>query len=542
MTLSVTNITRKLNIWEEALLKPNEADANLSSLQYLFNDKALASRVEFLGRKDFNRQNIYGLLADGNSDLSLSSNQTESLEKIKHPRSCFVVTGQQPGLLGGPIFWYYKALTAIKASKELEKNLGIPVIPLFWIAGDDSDLRECNRLELLEILEGRTVFSLQQENNKRLIPMSERKLGGSIYELVNKLSGQWSNDVMEITREVLNEDFSFSGSFRCLAQKFLGQQGVLFVDGNSEGFRTHTSTVMKKIIKDWKIFEQLLNESAEAIKSHEVLPTVSFRPDTVHAFIKKDSERVRIFNESEKTFRTGNEKLTRDEIYKELSSMNITHDVVSRPILIDSIFPVLGHILGPNELGYFNQLPEVFKHFTGDSPLVCPRMTALVLKSDQIKRMKEAKFEIDELQGLKNSEMRNRLIEQTWRDDGGGEETFEELFEKYFGNITAMSKQVIPDNTSINTQTSEDFIKNIRRVWLKHLKRLKRLHFHSKSHQYTQHFSDVHWLANGSGQDRHLNILSLLNMLGSSDMEEFTKAINPLEMKHQIISVEKSSQ
>ena len=61
-----------------------------------------------------------------------------------------MLTGQQPGLLGGPMLWYYKALTCAALAKEWSARLARPVIPIFWVAGDDSDLAECNHVELLD--------------------------------------------------------------------------------------------------------------------------------------------------------------------------------------------------------------------------------------------------------------------------------------------------------------------------------------------------------------------------------------------------------
>src|SRR4029453_11524102 len=53
-----------------------------------------------------------------------------------------VVTGQQPGLFGGPIFTWYKTVTAIALAQKLTVALGETVVPIFWMATDDSDFEE----------------------------------------------------------------------------------------------------------------------------------------------------------------------------------------------------------------------------------------------------------------------------------------------------------------------------------------------------------------------------------------------------------------
>jgi hypothetical protein len=56
-----------------------------------------------------------------------------------------VVSGQQVGLLLGPAYTTYKLFTVVNAARELEKELGAPVTPVFWVESEDHDWDEVNR-------------------------------------------------------------------------------------------------------------------------------------------------------------------------------------------------------------------------------------------------------------------------------------------------------------------------------------------------------------------------------------------------------------
>src|SRR5438552_18403371 len=60
-----------------------------------------------------------------------------------------VTTGQQPGLFTGPLYTVHKALSAIALARRLEHERGVPVVPVFWVAGDDHDFAEANHAWVL---------------------------------------------------------------------------------------------------------------------------------------------------------------------------------------------------------------------------------------------------------------------------------------------------------------------------------------------------------------------------------------------------------
>ncbi len=60
-----------------------------------------------------------------------------------------VVTGQQVGLLGGPLLVLEKAATAIVRAQEATARTGVDHVPVFWLATEDHDLAEVDQVALL---------------------------------------------------------------------------------------------------------------------------------------------------------------------------------------------------------------------------------------------------------------------------------------------------------------------------------------------------------------------------------------------------------
>src|SRR4029450_12256819 len=61
-----------------------------------------------------------------------------------------VVTGQQAGLFGGPLFTLLKALTALRLADQVRTEHGVPTVAVFWIDAEDHDwdeVKSCNVLD-----------------------------------------------------------------------------------------------------------------------------------------------------------------------------------------------------------------------------------------------------------------------------------------------------------------------------------------------------------------------------------------------------------
>jgi uncharacterized protein YllA (UPF0747 family) len=64
---------------------------------------------------------------------------------LTDPRSVAIVTGQQAGLFGGPLFTLLKALTALKLARRVSRDHSVPCVAIFWIDAEDHDWDEVAR-------------------------------------------------------------------------------------------------------------------------------------------------------------------------------------------------------------------------------------------------------------------------------------------------------------------------------------------------------------------------------------------------------------
>ena len=283
-------------------------------------------------------------------------NKEPLLAKLQDPNINFVVTGHQAMLLGGPLFVLFKALTCIAQAEYEEKVSGKPVIPLFWVAGDDSDIKEISQLELL--LEKKTLHLMLEKQGT--LSVGEYAPSASHYP-----------KEYQVSEEELGQGGVVRSFIKNLEKQTKGK--LLFLDGNSPYLRPRARPLLKKLFTQRKEIGEILYTRQVALREKEFHPPIVVKRKTARLFEKTQQGRLR------------------PETWRE--EAEYTHDVFSRVLLISYLFPVSSHVLGPNELDYFAQVAPLFNHLNLPFPQVKSRMHARVristLEENQIAALEE---------------------------------------------------------------------------------------------------------------------------------------------------------
>src|SRR4051812_33218822 len=82
----------------------------------------------------------------------------EAAGKLADSGTVAVVTGQQAGLFGGPLFTLLKALTALQLAAQVTRDHGVAAVAVFWIDAEDHDWNEVRSCTVFDgSLEARNI-------------------------------------------------------------------------------------------------------------------------------------------------------------------------------------------------------------------------------------------------------------------------------------------------------------------------------------------------------------------------------------------------
>lgn len=438
--------------------------------------------------------------------------QAKSLADAARPDALFVTTGQQPGLLGGPAMAYCKAMTAVAWARASAARLGRPVIPVFWAAGDDSDLAESNAAEFLEPGAPAPSTSLDFAAAKAdaAVPMSLRVLEAEpLRALWDRLPPSWDDAARALAREAYVPGRSLTEAFLRLLQTFLGPEGVLFVDGFSAARRPAAQALLRRAANEAAVFQEaLLRGTARLRETLSLDAQVPVRPGATPVFLFEGGERKRLFfSDSGRVYVAGAEDA---DLRATLAEKTLLHSALSRPLVVDALFPLLGHVLGPAETRYFAQLADVFPAFGRGFPLLAPRGQALIVPEPGRRALEAIGFSAADLLDLRPSRVREKLTEEAWKRHPASAEFPEGGYRAFRDALAGYQGRRFPGGNF------EGALRRLDRSFGNYREQARRMVFAEGAAPELRALQPLlRWIAGGQ-QDRHLNLLSLRAALGET--------------------------
>lgn len=362
------------------------------------NVESRRQRMEWLDRTESSRSDrlkIAEALRNYNDKYNPHAAVTASIAKLEQPGTLVITGGQQSGLFTGPLLVAYKAMTIIISSKEAEQQLGRPVVPLFWIAGEDHDWDEVNHTFVLsrttEISKIKIEGSEQIRSSVSHIDIPEQ----SWIEAVDKLDAllqdsEFKPRIMELIRSSTDQAGSMSNAFAKLMGSLFGKYGLVLLDSADPELRKLEQPFFHSMITKNDALEEAYLRSAEEIVSNGYELQADAAPGAANLFYIHEGVRLLLIKKDGVfTDRKGSISLTREQLLETLEAYpeRFSNNVLTRPLMQDCILPVLATVLGQGEMSYWALTRQAFDTIGGQMPLILPRMSFTVVEGTLNKHM-----------------------------------------------------------------------------------------------------------------------------------------------------------
>jgi uncharacterized protein YllA (UPF0747 family) len=301
--------------------------------------------------------------------LAASGAAAARLSRVSDGRGIVVTTGQQPGLFGGPIYTWSKALSALALADEIEAATGIPTAPIFWAATDDADFAEAASTWVA--LPGGAERLTQPPTPHEGRPMAEVPLGdvSEQYTLLARAAGSTSYAMpLELAARSYAPEATVGDAYVALLRGILEPLGIAVLDASHPAVAAASAPVLRAALGSAAAIDEVVRDRAAAIGDAGFDVQVPYVPGlTLVAARTEDGGKTRVPLSAA-------DDVARDQH----ASLGTT--VLLRPIVERQLLPTAAYVAGPGELAYFAQVSAVADALALPRPLALPRWSCTILE------------------------------------------------------------------------------------------------------------------------------------------------------------------
>lgn len=377
------------------------------------------------------------------SDVEFSTLQQSHLKALSSGKASVIVTGQQPGFLGGPLYSLYKVMTCIAIAKS-QSTQDHQVVPVFWIEDNDHDGIEAG---IATIIDAKGVLhSIECEDKVQLqskLSISERIFSDNITVKINDIVSllpdtEFGQSIAKELQSIYQPGKSWSSAFLSFMQNRCGELGVLFFSSSiARKSGLFIDAMIHELMNPGNLKMHVDHANVEILK--EGLHIQSEAGDINAFYHDETGNRIKVEYVADDMFRIGEQSFGQDELQQFFNAHNdrFSPSVLLRPLVQDAVLPTIGMIVGPGEARYMSQLCYAYPAYSIPMPMLYTRHSATILSGSIGKYL--TKFGLTTLDFFKTINEIEQDLSLRFAQDASGDELFEALSQQIHDAMQAIA-------------------------------------------------------------------------------------------------------
>ena len=322
--------------------------------------------------------------------------------KLADPKTHVVVTGQQPGVLGGPLLSLSKMAAAVRYAEDLEAA-GKPAVAVFWIATEDHDWDEAGALTLGGDPPSRLHLGTDDDP---LRPLGDRVLGPGITPILEALKDTARGDEATARFEAIlpfwTADSGFGEAFARTMARILGDRAPLFLDSQLPALKKAQAPHLRALIERRHELDATYAAAEREVTDRGLPLQVTPQPGVSPLFLIHEGHRRRIEWRGQDRYGLRGVDAFEGEVEDLLRRLDespalFSPGVLARPAIQDVVLGSALQLMGPSELSYMTQARGAYQILGIERTWTTLRPQMMVLDKRQRAWLEELDLPLAEL-------------------------------------------------------------------------------------------------------------------------------------------------
>ena len=455
------------------------------------------------------------------------------------PASVAVVTGQQAGVFGGPLYTVFKAITAIQLARRVRATTGVEAVPVFWVDSEDHDWQEIRSARILD--KDANVVDIVSADPPGAGPHPvgglefDAGIGAAVDRLAEQLApSEFTADVLAALRRRYQTGASVGAAFAGWMDDLLGRHGLVVFESDDASLKPLVADLFAHEIES-RSTSKLARKAADSMDQLGHTPQVVPADEAVALFYVDGAGRRGIKAR-------GAELVIGDAVRSaaDLKAEALAHperfspNVLLRPIVQDRIFPTVCYVSGPAELAYQAQLGGVYREFGVEAPLLYSRASATLADGAAMRFLERSSLALETMHGQDDSVLNQWLANQLPAELERGIAEADTLVSERIDALKASVSTIDPTLAGAVDTTRDKMRETLKTLHSKIIQAAKR-----KDDTLRRQFVRTRALTfpEGVPQERSLNVVFFANRYGLNFADALLDSL-PLETdKHYVLTL-----
>jgi len=331
--------------------------------------------------------------------------------------SVAIVTGQQAGLFGGPLFTLLKALTALQVAQRVRTDHGIPAVAVFWVDAEDHDWDEVKSCGVLDGDATPRSISIGNPAGAHAGPVARVQLDETITAALAELQStlpatEFTAQLLEDLGQAYQPGVGMADAFSRWLERNLGARGLVVFDSSDAAAKPLVAHVFAREIDRAGETSRLAAQAGEALRGRGYHAQVTPNDDSLALFhMNAGREPIKIAAGGLQVGDSTTPATTLVERARQ-HPVEFSPNVLLRPLVQDTIFPTVCYVAGPSELAYLAQLRGVYEAFGVPMPLIHQRASATIVDSNAMRFLSKYDVQLESLRAQDEAALNDLLIAQ----------------------------------------------------------------------------------------------------------------------------------
>ena len=325
-----------------------------------------------------------------------------SAQRLADDNTVAVVTGQQAGLFGGPLFTLLKALTAIKLAERVTREHHVPAVAVFWVDAEDHDWNEVRACTVFDDSLSPVMVSLPPRSGEPA-RVADVLLDASVDAALDQLervlpATEFRSGVVSALRGFYTPGTDIATAFARWMEHVLGSHGLIVFDSSDPAAKGLARDVFAREVSRPCETGRLAGARGTELAARGYHAQAQPAENTLAIFELNGGRRA--VRRHDGGFNIGDREEDGAALLERVleSPASFSPNVLLRPIVQDTLFPTVCYVAGPSELAYLGQLGPVYAHFGLPMPLIHPRASATLVDSAALRFLQKSRIGLESLQ------------------------------------------------------------------------------------------------------------------------------------------------